>query len=236
MKVLQIIKKLIPSILAVAVAGLLIYTYSLVSINTKLSNTNDSLLIKNAYIEYQKDSIDHAYLILSKENKQKDSTLVVVEKQYKKYKQENIQLQSKLTQLENDMVNISPDSSYIYLMHRYIPSQNILQYRFAPNQVKSIHYDLLKGDIIAQSNINLSNTLILSETMYSLRTQMYNNCNSQNSLLQYKVKLTENQNSNLNKLINNKDKQIKLLKFGMYGITGVLTTALTFVTIKALIK
>jgi len=228
----EFIHPVIHSAAGVLIALLVAYTFRLNISNSKLANSNDSLLTYNAYIEYQKDSIDKVCNILHKENKQKDSTIVVIDKQYKKYKLENIHLQSKLTELENNMSNITPDSSYKYLMHRYIPNQNIYPYKFAPNQIKSIHYDLLKGDILSDINTNLSSSLSLSESMYSLKSDMYNNCSKENTLLNYKVNLITKQNDNLTKVINNKDNQNKWFKIGLYGTLGALGTSLIYILIK----
>jgi len=234
-KLKQTFKNIIIGLSVIIIGGLLIHSYNLTVRNSKLFEENASLITKNSIIEFKKDSIDKAYNIIFIENSKKDSTIVVLNEQFKKYKLENVHLQSKLTQLENYIANLSPDTSYKYIDNRY-PSKDFRPYRFSSSQVKSIHYDLLKGDLLKDLNYTLSNELLLSESMYSIRTQMYDNSVVQNNLLKYKVNLISAQNNNLNKIVGNKDKQIKLIKFGFYSMTGAVGILATYAIIKGIIK
>ena len=148
-----------------------------------LEYERDDLLKKNKELFVRVDSLHAEY------NKKEllyiklDSALDNKTKEYNKLKLVNHKLQLKLTELENEMINITPDSSYNYLMHRYIPKQDSLPFRFAPNQVKSIHYDVLVLDNVKLINNNLVSTLAISDSLYYLTTFKFNTCRERTSIL-----------------------------------------------------
>lgn len=185
-----------------------------------LLKENKELFIKvdSLHTEYNKKELLYARLDSILDNKIKD---------YNKLKLENQKLQLKLTELENEMVNITPDSSYNYLMHRYIPKQDSLPYRFAPNQVKSIHFDVLSLDNVRIQNNNLISSLLISDSLYYLTTFKFNTCRDQGKILLSEKQLLLNSIDNLEAINNIYRKQLnnqKFISIGLgVGIAGYIT-------------
>ena len=192
-----------------------------------LEYERDDLLKKNKELFVRVDSLHAEY------NKKEllyiklDSALDNKTKEYNKLKLVNHKLQLKLTELENEMINITPDSSYNYLMHRYIPKQDSLPFRFAPNQVKSIHYDVLVLDNVKLINNNLVSTLAISDSLYYLTTFKFNTCREQTSILLSEKQLLSNSISNLesiNKIYRKQLNNQKFISVGLgVGIAGYIT-------------
>ena len=126
------------------------------------SSARDYLLEQNSNLKYKVDSLHYIYLEKEGAYIRLDSILDNKSKQLDKLKLENIQLQLKLADLENEMENITSDSSYNYLMHRYIPKTDSISYKFAPNQVKFIHKDVLFLD----QNLKLNKNLNAGKSIY----------------------------------------------------------------------
>jgi hypothetical protein len=195
---------------------------------TRNSNKVDSLLFENsklanevAYKQIAYDQLEQKYIKL-------DSIDVVKTKQLVIYKRENADLQLKLANLDNNMVTITPDSSYTYIMQRYLPMQDSLPYGFAPNQVKSIHRDILAFDITKDLNVNLKTSLDLSEVLYSNMTSKFNICNEQKSIVLEQNDLLDEQLNNYAVINKKNEKKVKLLKTasGVLFIAVIVETAI----------
>lgn len=204
-----------------------------------VSNLKDLRIEKNSLVKQNKelsikvDSLHNVYIKLESSYIKLDSDLDNNLNAYKKLKLENQKLQLKLTDLENEIANISTDSSYNYLMHRYIPTQDSLPYGFAPNQIKSIHYDVLFLDNTKLINNNLNNSLLVADSLYLITTSKFNICREQTSILLTEKQLLSNSIDNLesiNKIYKKKLNNQRFISFGLgTGIVGYIT----YVIIKA---
>lgn len=202
-----------------------------------ITNYNHLLQVNEAvsqYLEHENSVIKKKYDSLQVEyNKQQlnyiklDSIFENKNKQYNLLKLENSYLQSKLADIENDMINITSDSSYNYLMHRYIPKTDSVSYKFAPNQVKFIHKDVLFLDQNIKLNKKLNETV---ETLFDLYTNsnlMFNTCENQKSILLNQKDLMQNSINNLTEINKSYTKEIKKQRvkstaFGI-GAAGLVT-------------
>ena len=198
--------------------------------NKILNNNNgimDYLDNQNILLSVKLDSLQKLYLEKELSYIKLDSIIDNRNKQLNKLKLENRDLQLKLANLENEMANISSDSSYNYLMHRYIPTQDSLQYGFAPNQVKSIHFDVLSFDYTKLINQNLEYRNSILTDLYYTATYKFDVCKDQKymlldqaDLLSTKIKSLETMNNTYKKSIKNQK-----LKAGVFGVgaLGILT-------------
>lgn len=195
--------------------------------NNTLSSVKDYLFKQNLDLKHRGDSLYNLYLTKELDYAKLDSILDNKTKQLDKLKLENNQLQLKLANLENEMANITSDSSYNYLMHRYIPTQDSLPYGFAPNQVKSIHYDVLVLDQTKLINNNLTYSLNTLDSLYSITTLKFDNCREQSVFLLEERDLLNNRINNLNLINNTYKKEVKKQKrkttvIGL-GLAGIVT-------------
>lgn len=200
------------------------------SYNTILNDTvsiNDYLQTENVKIKSSIDSLQLEYNKIGVQYGKMDSILDNRNRQLNKLKLENNVLQSTLADLENNMANISSDSSYTYLMHRYIPTQDLLPYGFAPNQVKTLHFNTLSLDQVELINTNITkrNTILTSNV--NLLSSKYNLCVDQTAILIEQRSLLEREVSNINKINEGYIKTIKKQKFKTaafgVGAAGILT-------------
>ena len=198
--------------------------------NKILNNNNgimDYLDNQNTLLSVKIDSLQKLYLEKELSYIKLDSIIDNRNKQLNKLKLENRDLQLKLANLENEMANISSDSSYNYLMHRYIPKTDSVSYKFAPNQVKFIHKDVLFLDQNIKLNKNLNETV---ETLFDLYTNsnlMFNTCENQKSILLDQKDLMQNSINNLTEINKSYTKEIKKQRikstaFGI-GAAGLVT-------------
>ena len=197
----------------------------------KILNNNNSIMDyldnQNTLLSVKIDSLQKLYLEKELSYIKLDSIFENKNKQYNLLKLENSYLQSKLADIENDMINITSDSSYNYLMHRYIPKTDSVSYKFAPNQVKFIHKDVLFLDQNLKLNKNLNETV---ETLFDLYTNsnlMFNTCENQKSILLDQKDLMQNSINNLTEINKSYTKEIKKQRvkstaFGI-GAAGLVT-------------
>lgn len=217
--------------LGLFLGGKLLYTTKAYN---ESNNLNNHLLLEISNNNIKIDSLHTLYLNTIKENIKLDSLLDNSNKLREQLKLENKDLQSKLANLENQIENITSDSSYNYIMYRHKPLMNFYPYSFAPNQVKSLHLDILTLDEVLLINQNLNNQLVVADSSYNIITSKYNICDKQVNLL-----LNENSllKSNANKYeeiidINNKDiiKQKTLKTIFGVSFTGIVIYELIKIT------
>jgi hypothetical protein len=197
----------------------------------KILNNNNSIMDyldnQNTLLSVKIDSLQKLYLEKELSYIKLDSILDNRNKQLNKLKLENRDLQLKLANLENEMANISSDSSYNYLMHRYIPTQDSLRYAFAPNQVKSIHFDVLAFDYTKLINTNLEYQTRKLTDLYYTATNKFDICKDQKYILLDQVDLLSTKIKSLETMNNTYKKSIKnqKLKAGVFGVgaLGILT-------------
>jgi len=233
------VSKLKTLVIVILSAALAFSVVRIVGYNRIIQNTNSIL----DYIELQNDNLNKdiadlqsKYMVKEKEYAKLDSLLDNKNKQLDRLKLENRDLQLKLANLENVMANIPSDSSYNYLMHRYIPTQDSLPYGFAPNQVKAIHYDVIAYDYTKVLNSNVDSLNRVLNSLYKTSTLKFKTCADQNSILLEQQSLQNEKIANLEATNNIYKKQIKkeLVKSSAFGI-GV-AGVLTYIVVKSIIN
>lgn len=210
---MKINKDLIKNItIGVLVAVAAVSTVLVINYN-RVINNNGSIMeyMENERLELQNqyDSLQVAYNNKDKEYIKLDSIIDNRNKQLAALKLENNHLQLKLADLENEMANVSSDSSYNYLMHRYIPTQDSLKYGFAPNQVKSIHFDVLAFDYTKLLNSNLDSTINVLTVLSNTNLAKFETCSDQNSILIQQKGVMSKQIESLEAINENYTKQIR---------------------------
>jgi len=216
----------IKNIVIVILSAIVIYSVIRVTGYNRIIQNNNNII---EYLEIERgelsSEVNSLYVKL-------DSIIDNNNKQFNKLKLENHYLQSKLTNLENEMINIPSDSSYNYLMHRYIPTQDSLPYGFAPNQIKAIHFDVISFDYTKLLNSNLDSTVNVLSILSNTNKIKFEACVDQNSLLLQQNSIMSKEIESLKINNNNFIKQIKKerIRSTVFGIGA--TALVTYLIIK----
>lgn len=165
-------------------------------------------LIKESQLRHDLESIKSSLLIT------RDSLI-----------DQNKNLKLKLSQVSDEIDNITPDSSYVFLTTIAYPFDGDKEYLFNEKQVSSIHETFIVNIEINKLVDNLESQLIICD-----ETNIMNEKLTDSYKESYEIVLT--QNDNLNEIIeineeqsNILEKQLKQTKFGntvWKGVSGVL--------------
>lgn len=199
---------------------------------TKANDLSSYMKDRNEILMEERDSIHNLYLESNILQEQLSSLLDNSLGREEALKLENNQLQLMLTNIENEMENITSDSSYIYLMQRHMPTQDSLPYRFAPNQVSAMHSDLLTLDQTQLINNNLIKQLSAKDISYFLLNSKFNLCEEQKVLLLMENSKVQNMYDNLDLINKAAKKETKKYK----TTTIAASTGLGIVIIYEVVK
>jgi len=178
----------------------------------RLRGENNIYLTEKSTLRRDIDSLHTLFIAKDKQYLKIDSLLDIKTKEAKTLKLSYLQLQSKYADLEHQMSNITPDSSYSYTMHRLLPIGNSFPYKFAPNQVKDIHYSLLALDQTKLINKNLEQRLIIADSTNFLNENKFTICKEQTDLLLQENSKLKNLNEINESMISNNKKEIRKQK------------------------